>query len=118
MIRTCKHHGQQEHILNGKTEAGTQKYKCTLCSRKAVNKHRADYKQKMVDHAGGKCQLCGYNKYIGALQFHHKDPKEKDFILSRRHMGLGWDRIVKEVNKCMLLCANCHAEVHAKIKAV
>jgi hypothetical protein len=67
---------------------------------------------------GGKCQVCGYSKCIDALQFHHKDPSQKSFGISEAmwgHSKKTEEEIVKEIKKCSLLCANCHAEVHAGI---
>jgi len=63
---------------------------------------------------GGSCQACGYNRCIGALHFHHIDPNEKDFSIGQKNY-LGWEKVRKELKKCVMLCANCHAEVHAGI---
>ena len=70
-------------------------------------------KQKLVEYKGGKCERCGYNKCIGALEFHHLNPDEKDFTISSSHLGVKpIETFYKEVDKCILLCANCHAEEH------
>ena len=68
-------------------------------------------KIKLVEYKGGKCQCCGYNKCIDALEFHHLDKKEKDFTIS----GKSWsfEKIKKETDKCILVCSNCHKEIHA-----
>lgn len=82
------------------------------CSNCAVNKTRLEsFKQECVDYKGGKCEICGYHKCLRSLHFHHKNPKEKDFGISGNH-GLSWDKIVNELDKCVLLCSNCHFEVH------
>jgi len=78
----------------------------------AVNKHRHEIKKALVKYKGGKCEKCGYNKCIAALTFHHKNPKEKEFTIGGRNYA--WDRMVREVNKCILVCHNCHAEIHNK----
>ena len=70
-------------------------------------------KKKLIEYKGGKCELCGYNKCDSALQFHHKAPTEKDFSISGK--SLSFDRLKEEVDKCMLVCSNCHAEIHEKI---
>jgi len=70
-------------------------------------------KKKLIEYKGGKCELCGYNKCDSALQFHHKDPTEKDFSISGK--SLSFDRLKEEVDKCMLVCSNCHAEIHENI---
>ena len=71
-------------------------------------------KQWAVEYKGGKCQICGYNKCIEALELHHTNPAEKDFNLSDRNIPLDWEVIKKELDKCILVCANCHREIHAK----
>lgn len=72
-------------------------------------------KLKAVAYLGGKCNRCGYNKCVRALSFHHKDPSKKDF-----KFGSGapkkWETIKKELDKCELLCANCHAEEHERLE--
>jgi hypothetical protein len=65
-----------------------------------------------VELKGGKCQICGYNKYIGALSFHHLDEKNKSFDLSTRGLTRSWSKIRKEISKCILVCENCHREIH------
>lgn len=70
-------------------------------------------KQKLVEYKGGKCELCGYNKCVRSLEFHHKDPNEKDFNVSSVTFGI--ERCKREVDKCMLVCSNCHGEIHFKI---
>jgi hypothetical protein len=62
---------------------------------------------------GGKCEICGYNKNLSALEFHHKDPNEKEFqIDARRFANTNLDILEQELNKCMILCSNCHREIH------
>lgn len=70
-------------------------------------------KLELVEYKGGKCEKCGYNKNVAALQFHHINPEEKEIKLdARRLSSTNMDTLYKEVDKCMLLCANCHAEIH------
>jgi len=70
-------------------------------------------KHKLIEYKGNKCELCGYNKCEGALHFHHLNPQEKDFTISQRNLGLtNLEEFYKEVDKCILVCANCHAEIH------
>lgn len=68
-------------------------------------------KIKAVEHMGGCCKLCGYKAYIQALEFHHLDPLQKDFAISGGSHS--WVKIQSEIEKCVLLCANCHRETHA-----
>lgn len=70
---------------------------------------RKNVKQKALELLGGKCILCGYNRCTRALHFHHLNPAEKSFEISRCRFG--WKKIEEELKKCVLLCSNCHAEV-------
>lgn len=104
------------------TEAATNPYRGTLplyCSKScktkdAVNTLRRRRKAEAVEYKGGKCSKCGYDKSIAALQFHHRDPTQKEFSL---HSGvtMSMERVKEELDKCDLLCANCHAEVHVSL---
>lgn len=70
-------------------------------------------KLELIRLMGGKCSKCGYDKNIAALDFHHINPKEKEFQLDSRHLSnTHMDKIIEEAKKCVLLCANCHREVH------
>ena len=70
-------------------------------------------KLELISLKGGKCELCGYNKNIGALEFHHLDPSIKMFNLDERHLSNRTiDKILQEVEKCILVCSNCHKEIH------
>lgn len=63
----------------------------------------------MISRGGVKCQTCGYDKYKGALCFHHRDPEQKDPKWNKQWAK---ERLYKELDKCDILCMNCHAEVH------
>ena len=79
-------------------------------SQSVIN-YRIRTKQKLIDYKGGKCQKCGYDKPIpGVYHFHHRDAKSKSFWVNGS--TLGYERQRQEVDKCDLLCANCHAEEH------
>ena len=71
-------------------------------------------KLDMIECKGGKCRKCGYNKYYGALTFHHIDPSKKRYEWKQMKY-LHRKLIRKELDKCILLCSNCHAELHGKI---
>jgi 5-methylcytosine-specific restriction endonuclease McrA len=81
---------------------------------RAVAKRRKQIRLKAIEHLGGKCMHCGYSKYPEVLEFHHKNPKEKDFNLSAKGHCRSWERVMEEIKKCLLLCANCHRELHVK----
>jgi len=71
---------------------------------------RLDLKELAFEYLGGKCRVCGYNRCLSAIDFHHRDPREKDFTISTK---MSWEMIVKELDKCVAVCATCHREVHA-----
>lgn len=80
---------------------------------KSVVKWRKDKKLKLVEYKGGSCEVCGYEKSIGALAFHHRDSEQKDFTIGGK--SYSYERLKKEVDKCILVCSNCHIEIHEEI---
>ena len=78
-----------------------------------VQLHRVDFLNLLRKKMGGKCKRCNYQNYLGALEFHHLDPSQKDFTLGDSNFKLR--DAIDEVKKCALLCANCHRELHANI---
>jgi hypothetical protein len=81
---------------------------------KAVAKRRRKIKLMAIEYKGGKCQICGYDKYPGALDLHHISGK-KDFGIGDKGYTRSWERIKQELDKCILVCANCHREIEAGI---
>lgn len=81
------------------------------------NERKRIIRSQYIKKAGGKCIYCGYSRYEGALDFHHRDPKEKAFALSVQNFGTRKDLLDKEIEKCDLLCSNCHRELHHAILA-
>ena len=80
---------------------------------KAVQKRRAQVRQMTIAYKGGCCQVCGYYRCLEALELHHLDPTQKDFGISHKGYTRSWEKVKGEADKCILLCANCHREVHA-----
>ena len=78
----------------------------------AVQKRRKKVRRMAIELAGGRCQICGYQRCIEALEFHHLGDKGKDFSISDKGHSRSWSRVKKEIARCALLCANCHREVH------
>jgi Homeodomain-like domain len=93
-------------------------YRCLACRANAVVKRRRTVKQILVAEAGGACRICGYDRCPAALQFHHLEPTQKVFSLSRRGVTIALDAARAEAAKCVLLCANCHAEVEGGFAVV
>jgi hypothetical protein len=86
-------------------------------SSERVKKWRETTKQRMVESMGGQCQCCGYSKCSKALAFHHIDPTQKDIGFGdTRANPKSWLKLVEELRKCILLCHNCHSEVHAEVR--
>lgn len=110
-IRICKIHGETTHVKNPSHPA----FRCRKCNVERVQRRRDQLKIKAVEYMGGGCALCGYNKCIGALEFHHKNPREKDFGIGSKGYTRSWEKVKAELDKCIMLCANCHREVHAGV---
>lgn len=110
MVKLCAKHGEVKHFPRPDGA-----YRCGKCASEWVIDHRRKKKGKLVEAFGGKCVVCGYNKYAGALDFHHVDPKTKSFALSVKGLSYSWDSISKEAEKCVVVCKNCHTEIEAGI---
>ena len=78
----------------------------------AVHKRRKKIRQMAVEYKSGRCEECGYRRCIDALEFHHNNSSGKDFSISEKGYTRSWNRVREELDKCMLLCANCHREFH------
>lgn len=91
---------------------GRQERFCSIsCKNKFyVTKKRRQNKIALVEHFGGKCIRCGYNKCPQALQFHHLS--NKMFGIAQNGRTPSFEILVEEAMKCELICANCHAEEH------
>jgi len=117
MCYSCKEEKPfTEDYFYTKTKSSKDNCYCKICSR--IRKNRKVLKTKMwaVEYKGGKCQICGYNKYVGSLDFHHKNPNEKDFAISG---GIAdQEKLKVELDKCVLLCSNCHREIHGGITKI
>jgi transposase-like protein len=107
LMRECTKHGWTWFRRIG----ASPRYRCAQCTVETVSNRRRRIKQILVDDAGGGCIACGYDACIGVLQFHHVDPASKRFHLGREGVTRSLDRARAEAAKCVLLCANCHAEV-------
>lgn len=103
MNKICKKHGLTPF-------SDSVKPRCRKCAVESVVKIRQKLKAKAVEYKGGKCARCGYDKYQGALEFHHLDPKEKDFGFG--NSTVSWLKMKEELDKCILVCSNCHREIH------
>lgn len=96
-----------------KTAAANNRSCCYECMPDGIQLKRGDFLTKIKKLRGGKCERCGYNTTQKALEFHHLDPSKKDFTISNACFKL--ENAINESKKCILLCANCHRELHAGI---
>ncbi|MGN6276902.1 MAG: helix-turn-helix domain-containing protein [Solirubrobacterales bacterium] len=112
-ISRCKHHGETSFVREGRGY-----YRCKRCRIERVSQRRRQIKRKLVEEAGGKCLICGYDRCQQVLQFHHLDPTTKEFHLGQNGVTRSLARSRVEARKCILLCANCHGEVEAGITPV
>lgn len=83
-------------------------------SKETTKTWRRRLKSFLVKKAGGKCAICGYDRCVDAFEFHHLDPSKKQFSIGNanpKHMT--WDEVVAESEKCIMVCSNCHKEIHA-----
>jgi len=114
IVRECRFHGWTAFRRVGRTGG----YRCAKCGIARVARRRRGVKEILLAEAGGRCRLCGYDRYAGALQFHHLDPQAKVFHLAEGGMSRSISVLREEARKCLLLCANCHAEVEAGVMTV
>jgi len=113
VLLSCPRHGEVSHVRDSRGS-----FRCRRCRAEAVVRRRRRVKQILVEEAGGRCRLCGYDGSPVALEFHHLDPREKEFGVASRGVARSLNRVRAEVRKCVLLCSNCHAEVEAGIRSI
>lgn len=112
IMSECKHHGMTEFRVS----EPSGRARCKKCASAAVSRRRKKLKQMSVEYKGGACEHCGItSEYPDLFDFHHKDPGQKDFALSQRGLTRSWEKIKIELDKCILLCANCHRLEHARL---
>ena len=88
---------------------------CKACHNDNMKKRQKNVKQQCVDYKGGKCQICNYSTCVSALEFHHIcELEDKQFAIAQ-YKNQSFNTVRSELDKCVLSCANCHREIHAKI---
>lgn len=115
-IKTCTRCYKDKPISSFRFRKDRNDYNshCRGCHCLLTSRHRLNWKANAIAYKGGKCIICGYNKCNRALNFHHINPKEKSFTISSMR-ALSWNTLVKEIDKCVLLCSNCHMEAHENL---
>jgi hypothetical protein len=120
----CKIVKPIDDFYRDRSSKAGRSYSCKQCAMEYQRKYNRENRQKVTDasrekrrriketlvgESGGKCVACGYNRYIGNLHFHHRDPSKKEFHVS----STGINKARREASKCILICSNCHGEFHA-----
>ena len=111
---SCNTDKELKEFYSKRGKKGGSSY-CKPCTKDEGRERARKFKIKCVNYKGGKCEKCTYNKYLGALEFHHLDPNEKDFGLATVTSHAFNDNIKKELDKCMLVCSNCQKEIHGSV---
>ncbi len=104
-------------LCSREQRTGSGKYKTATSDWRGYTKERRQQlKRNYVQLYGGKCLKCGYSAYSSALEFHHKDPSQKEIELAKNLFARSKKTIEAELSKCILLCCRCHREVHEYIR--
>lgn len=106
----CTVHGETEFVLEKQ-----KYYRCKKCRSERTIGIKKRHKRVLVAEFGSACNICGYNRHVGALHFHHINPTEKSFTIAN---ACGIVKMREEAKKCILLCANCHSEVEAGVTKI
>jgi transposase len=109
--RVCPEHGSTRFVRYSAVDT----FRCEQCRRERVTARRRRVEETLAEEAGGRCALCGYDRYLGALQLHHLDAAGKSVGIAYARVARSPDRSRAEAATCVLLCGNCHAEVEAGI---
>lgn len=107
----CGKHGREIFYF----EKAGNRYRCRQCNNDAILSRKIKLKRELVNMLGGKCSKCGYDRCINALEFHHRDPTQKEFNVSRM-TSYSREKVLAEAQKCDLVCANCHAEIEMELR--
>lgn len=106
-LKECKKHGLTTYQLNSQN-----KWICLECRKENRLSYRKRMRQKAREYKERfKCSICGYNKSLWALEFHHLDPNEKEYNLGQLYTS-STKKLYEELNKCIVVCSNCHREIH------
>jgi hypothetical protein len=108
-LRDCHRHGQVAFHRYGQAKP---RWRCKRCVGEAVTRRHQKVKRVLVAEAGGRCAICGYDRSVVNLHFHHVDPAQKSFGVTTAS-GKSLDAYRAEAAKCVLVCANCHGEIEA-----
>lgn len=113
-LRQCRICGDYKPVsmFSPTNRRGNLNSYCKSCAAKKKKAPTQRFKAACIEYKGGKCSRCGYDNCPAALEFHHRDPTQKDFAISRSRTVILTDEIRRELDKCDLICSNCHKEEH------
>jgi hypothetical protein len=111
-MHRCDRHGVTEFAQYSAGPSRGYRWSCKRCVGEAVTRLKQKLKRILVEEAGGCCAVCGYDRCIVNLGFHHVDPSKKSFAMSMA-VGRSIAAFREEAKKCVLVCANCHGEIEA-----
>jgi len=93
-----------------------------LKNKEKIDKRNSEYKTRCnrermkkileMKKTIGSCNICGWNEHLEILQFHHRDKEEKSFGIGRTCLSKNWSLVIEEIDKCDLLCPDCHHKIH------
>jgi hypothetical protein len=109
-MHRCERHGVTEFAQYSAGPDRGYRWSCKRCVGEAVTRRKQKLKRILVEEAGGGCAICGYDRCIVNLTFHHVDPSQKAFPMSAK-TGKSIAAFREEAKKCVLVCANCHGEI-------
>lgn len=107
--KTCFKCIPQKKTYSSKEEQEIARKKQVVAN---VQRRRNKIKEMAIEYKGEECNICGYKRCKSALEFHHLDPSKKDFAISAKGYTRSWETVKAELNKCIMVCANCHREIH------
>jgi hypothetical protein len=113
-MKTCTKCNKSKELKDFYKKSNRVHSFCKECFNSYCINRWKERKKKAVEYKGGKCSSCGYNKYPDVLEFHHRDAETKEFDWKKLRQ-MSWDKVTKELDKCDMLCANCHRERHYEI---
>ena len=116
MNKICPKHGACNFKFEKQSKKGYARWRCLKCSSERQIKSHKNTKIKLVMACGGKCNICGYDRCMSAMEFHHLDRDKKEFQISRK--SFSFDRKLEEAKKCLLVCCRCHREIEAGMVSV
>lgn len=110
-MRKCAKCGEEKKDSEFHKKGESRHSYCKPCFNEYCTERWLQKKLEAIKYKGGECAICGYNKHYGSLSFHHLERHDKEMEWDRLRLR-SWDKIKIELDKCVLVCSNCHEEIH------